>query len=142
MPIEIFKGFVSDFAEGGMIQTATSFAVGDPPVRFYCPGGAGTPFSAGEYVAVAGKRTFIVPGVTHVALAYRRLGYKGSAHFMGVAFPGMCVLLGICGAYGGLFLGPLNAGLKVLAAALVALGFFGLWRLWSMRKACRMLDLD
>lgn len=141
MPIEIFKGFVSDFADGGQVQTAASFSVGDPPVRFYCPGVMVAPFSDGDYVAVAGKRTFFVPGVTHVALAYRRLGYTGSAHFLGVAFPGICILLGICGALGAIFLGPLNVDIKVLAAGLVALETFGVWRLWSMRQACHMLDL-
>jgi len=141
MPIEIFKGVVSDLGESGMIRAAMSFSVGDPPVRFYCPGGDGTLFSNGEYIAVAGKRTFIVPGVTHVALAYRRLGSMGSAHFMGVMLPGGCILFGIIGVLGDLFLGPLNIDLKVFAAGLVALGAFGLWRLWSIRKACRMLEL-
>jgi hypothetical protein len=139
MPIELFKGFVCDYVEGTQRRTAMSFGVGEPPVRFYSPGFTPPPFSAGDYVAVAGKRTF-VPGVTHVALAYRRLGDMGSAHFMNVSFPGACILFGILGAFGLTFLGPLNSATEALAAALLAVGAFGVERLWSMHKACRMLE--
>jgi hypothetical protein len=141
MPIEIFKGFVSDYVEGTQRSTSVSFSVGEPPVRFYSPQflDAAPPFSAGDYVAVAGKRT-LIPGVTHVALAYRRLGDMGSAHFMSVSFPGVCILCGLLGASAAAFLGPLDTATKEFAAALLAVGAFGVRRLWSMRQACRMLD--
>ena len=141
MPIEIFKGFVSDYVEGTRRSAAVSFSVGEPPVRFYSPQllDAVPPFSVGDYVAVAGKRTF-VPGVTHVALAYRRLGDMGSAHFMAVSLPGVCILCGLVGASAVAFLGPLDTATKVFVAALLTVGSFGVWRLWSMRQACRMLD--
>jgi len=140
MPIEIFKGFVSDYVEDTRRGPGASwFSVGEPAVKFYTLGFTAPPFSVGDYVAVAGKRTF-VPGIPHVALAYRRLGDMGNAHFMNVSVPGACVLFGIIGALGGALLGPLNTDTRELSAALIAVGAFGVWRLWLMLKACRMLD--
>lgn len=147
MSIEIFKGSVSDYNSGyadyiggKTVLPIVSFSVGDPPTNFYYLSFSAQPLAAGEYVAVACKRSFVMRG-TRAALAYRNLGDLGSAHFMDVSFPIVFVLFGALGAFGGIFPGPLNNGLKVLTVGLLALGAFGLWRLWSMRRACRMLNL-
>lgn len=145
MSIEAFQGFASDYDNGGRRASICApgmitFSIGNPPVNFWSPFSfAETPFGAGDYVAVAGKRT-LVPGVAYVALAYRRLGDGGTAHFLNVGFPGSCILFGALGLFGGLFLGPLNVDTRTLTAVLLAVGLFGIWRIWSMRAACRMLD--
>ena len=145
MSIEVFQGFAGDYDNGGSRASIyapgmITFSIGDPPVTFWSPFSFGeTPFGAGDYVAVAGKRT-PVPGVAYVALAYRRLGDGGAAHFLNVGFPGSCILFGALGVFGGSFLGPLNVDTRTLAAVLFAVGIFGLWRIWSMRVACRILD--
>jgi hypothetical protein len=143
MTIKITKGIVSSCFDAnnstGRMQMAT-FAVGNPAVNFWSPFSFGDrPFAVGDYIAVAGRRTFI-PGIYYVALAYRRLGSGGTAHFLNVGFPGACILLGLVGAFGVLFLGPLNVATKAESAVLLALGAFGIWRLWSMHRACKMLD--
>lgn len=134
MPTEIVKGFVSDYDSGysAYLQGKTalpivSFAVGEPPVNFYYLSFGSQPLSAGNYVAVACKRSFIMRGA-HIALAYRNLGNLEKAHFMDASFPSAFILFGILGAFGGIFLGPLNDGLKALTAGLLAVGAFGLWR--------------
>lgn len=147
MQIENVKGFVSDYnsgysayIQGKTILPIVSFAVGEPPVNLYYLSFSSQPLSASNYVAVAYKRSLVIQGA-HVALAYRNLGDLGKAHSMDVSFPSAFVLFGMLGAFGGIFLGPLNNGLKGLAAGLLAIGAFGLWRLWSMRRACHMLNL-
>jgi hypothetical protein len=146
MPINIFKGFVADYDNGSSSAGAgaglmvITFAIGNPPVKFWSPFSYGErPFAAGDYVAVAGKRS-LVPGVDQVALAYRRLGTSGNAHFLNIGLPSSCIFFGVIGVFGGLFLGPLNASTRSLAGVLLAIGLFGIWRLWSMHTACRMLD--
>ena len=145
LSIKIVKGFVSDFDNGGKDGgnvtgiMVTTFIVGDPPVSFWSPFSLGSPIATGDYVAVAGQRS-LVPGIGRVALAYRRLGTSGSSHLFNAAFPIMCILFGILGIFGGLFLGPLNAGTRSMTAGLVALGLFGIWRLWCMCTARSMLD--
>lgn len=95
MPTRIFKGFVVGFDNGGSAgagigPVVTTFAIGDPPVNFWSPlSFGGTPIASGYYVAVAGKPS-LVPGITQVALAYRRLGTSGAAHFFNPGLPG-CV---------------------------------------------------
>lgn len=102
MPIEVFQGFASDYDNGGSRANINApgiitFSIGDPPVNIGSPFSFGeTPFSAGDYVAVVGKRT-LVPDAAYVALAYRRLGDAGTAHFLNVAFPGTCILFGVLG---------------------------------------------
>lgn len=145
MPIKVFKGFVIEFDNGSNSSgditglVVTTFSVGDPPVNFWSPFSLGSPIASGDYVAVAGKRS-LVPGVDYVALAYRRLGTSGNAQLFNAAFPVMCILFGVLGAFGGLFLGPLNACTKPMTAVLIALGLFGIWRLWSMYAARRILN--
>jgi|GEM_PF-2980430 len=145
MPIETVKGFVSDYdsgysdyMRGKSVLPIVSFSVGKPPVNLYYLSLGSQPLSAGDYVAVASKRSVVMRGAS-VALAYRNLGTLGSAHFMDVGFPVTFVLFGIIGVFGGIFLGPLNGGLRELSAGLLAVGALGLWRLWSMHKACGML---
>ena len=144
-PIKVFKGFVMDFDNGSSSAGAvnglvvTTFSIGDPPVSFWSPFSFGSPITAGDYVAVAGKRS-LVPGVGHIALAYRHLGASGTAHLFNAVFPTTCILFGSLGALGGLFLGPLDVGTKLLTAGLLALGLFGILRLWSMYTARRMLS--
>lgn len=143
--IKVVKGFVIDFDNGGKDGgnvtglMVTTFMVGDPPVSFWSPLSFDSPIANGDYVAVAGQRS-LVPGVGRVALAYRRLGNSGSAHLFNVPFPIMCLLFGTLGIFGGLFLGPLNAGTGSMTAGLVALGLFGIWRLGCMCMARRMLN--
>lgn len=146
MPINIFKGFAADCDDGsrspgaGVGFAVTTFSIGSPPVSFWSPFSFGSrPFSNGDYVAVAGRRS-LVPGIDQATLAYRRLGTSGTAHFLNVGFPGSCILFGAIGGFGGLFLGPLNFSTRSLTVVLLAIGLFGIWRLWSMHTACRMLD--
>ena len=136
--ISIFKGFVMHFDNGnagaGVGLTVTTFSIGDPPVNFWSPFALDSPIAVGDYVAIAGKPS-LVPGVGHVALAYRHLGASGSAHFFNTSLPVICILFGVLGSFGGMFLGPLNADTKSLAIGLLALGLFGIWRFWSMHTA-------
>ncbi|MEW9570711.1 hypothetical protein ABQJ54_03035 [Rhodanobacter sp. Si-c] len=143
--IEIVKGFVADFDNGGKDGgnvtglIVTTFMVGDPPVSFWSPFSLDSPIATGDYVAVAGQRS-LVPGIGRVALAYRRLGTSGSSHLFNAAFPIMCILFGTLGIFGGLFLRPLNADTESMTVGLVALGLFGIWRLGCMCTARRMLN--
>lgn len=142
--IKVIKGFVVDYDNGGKNGgnvtgiMVTTFMVGDPPVSFWSPFSLDSPIATGDYVAVAGQRS-LVPGIGRVALAYRRLGNSGSAHLFNVTFPIMCLLFGALGIFGGLFLEPSGVDTASMAAG-VALGLFGIWRLWCMCTARSMLN--
>ena len=144
MAIEVVKGFVSYFsrASGSAINGigGAFFSVGEPPVNLYYLGFGSDSFSSGDYVAVACKRSLVVRGAS-VALAYRNLGDLGKAHFVDISYPIVFVFFGILGVLGSIFFDQLITGLKEVAIGLLVVGGFGLWRFWSMYKACRMLDL-
>ncbi|MBD8900323.1 hypothetical protein [Rhodanobacter sp. DHG33] len=142
--IKVIKGFVADFDNGGKDGgnvtglMVTTFTVGDPPVSFWSPLSIGSPIASGDYVAVAGQRS-LVHGIGQVALAYRRLGNSGSAHLFNVAFPIMCFLFGALCIFGGLLLEPGGIDIAAMVAG-IALGLFGIWRLWCMCTARSMLN--
>jgi len=142
--IMIAEGFVMDFDNGGKDGgnvtglMATTFTVGDPPTSFWSLLSLDSPIANGDYIAVAGQRS-LVPGIDRVALAYRRLGNSGSAHFFNLAFPIVCFLFATLGICGSLFLEPSGVDIASMMAG-IALGLFGIWRLWCMCAARRMLN--
>ena len=116
------------------------FSLGEPAIDFYVPGGAAYfPLKAGDFVAIAGRKTF-VPGVQYVALAYRRLGVAGPGRGIGALLPLFCALNGLLGAYFA-YLGALSdpTGRKVFIPMLV-IGALGFYRIVTIQIAARQLD--
>ena len=136
----IFSGIIGEIGESGRYKGGLSFTLGEPPVAFYSPGGMeGAPFSPGDYVAIAARRTF-VPGVQYVALAYRNWGTKGSAQTIGAIWPSLCLGIGAMGAYfayEGALKDPMG---REIFLPMLAAGIFGAFRLATMLHATRLLD--
>jgi hypothetical protein len=98
MSMLIFSGIVGEIGQSGAKKGSLWFTLGEPPVTFYSPGPGSALFKPGDYVAIAAKRTFM-PGVQHVALAYRNWGTKGSSQTIGAVWPSLCLGVGAVGAY-------------------------------------------
>jgi hypothetical protein len=141
----IHTGIISSIAVPTNVTRARafssmSFSLGEPPVTFYIPGGAGyVPFRGGDFVAIAGRKTFM-PGVQWVALAYRRLGVEGPGRGIGYMLPLACLGFGVLGLYFA-YLGALSdANGRNVFVPMLVLGAFGLFRLIAIRAAARQLD--
>jgi len=141
----IHTGFVSAVATSNSQSRAfafasPAFALGEPPATFYVPGGWGyIPFAAGDFVAVAGKKT-PVPGVQYVALAYRRLGVEGRGRWIGGLLPFFGSMAGPFGLYA-MYLGALTEpGGKSLVISTLVIGAVSLYRLASIHAATRQLN--
>lgn len=136
----IFSGIIGEIGEAGRYKGGLTFTLGEPPVAFYSPGGlGGAPFSPGDYVAIAARRTF-VPGAQYVALAYRNWGTKGSSQTIGAVWPSLCLGIGAIGgyfAYEGALKEPMG---REIFLPMLAAGFFGVFRLVTMLRATRLLD--
>lgn len=136
----IFSGIVGEVGKSGRYKGGLSFTLGEPPMVFYSPGGVGgAPFSPGDYVAIAARRTF-VPGVQYVALAYRNWGTKGTGQTVGAIWPSLCLGIGALGgyfAYGGALKDPMG---REIFLPMLAAGIFGAYRLITMLRATRLLD--
>jgi len=120
--------------------SSPAFSLGELGVTFYVPGGwEFAPFKPGDFVAIAGKRTFM-PGVQYVALAYRRLGVGGPGYGIGGVLPLFCLGAGLLGAYFA-YLGALSDpnGRNIFIPMLV-LGVLGLFRFVAIQAAARQLD--
>lgn len=136
----IFSGIIGEIGGAGPHKGGLSFTLGEPPMAFYSPGGMeGAPFSPGDYVAIAARRTFM-PGVQYVALAYRNWGTKGCGHTIGAAWPSLCLGIGAIGAYlayEGALKDPMG---REVFLPMLAAGIFGAFRLVTMLRATRLLD--
>jgi len=138
---EIHTGFVSALENrAGRYTGSPSFSLNDPSVTYYSPGPTPAfPLNQGDYVAVAVKRT-IVPGAQFVAFAYRGLGVGASAKALNAGWQILCIIAGAT------FIGfEIAAPLTDVAPVVPFLSFgslvvFGIFRLISMRLACRALD--
>jgi hypothetical protein len=138
--IEVLSGFVTDGPSAGYRSGGMTFLLGEPPKVIYSPAFlAGTPFSQGDFIAVAAKQTFI-PGADYVALAYRNLGVGGRAQWLNPAWPGLCAIVGAVGAYAFAIPAPVSAERLSIEAIMIAVGAFGVVRLLSMRKATGLLN--
>ena len=141
----IHTGFVSTVAKPNsqyrpFAFASPAFALGEPPITFYVPGGWGyIPFATGDFVAIAGKRT-PVPGVQYVALAYRRLGVEGRGRWLGGLLPLFGLMAGLLGLYC-IYLGALDEpqGKKLVIYTFV-IAAISLYRLASIHAATRQLD--
>ena len=109
-------------------------------LTFYVPGGwEYAPFKPGDFVAIAGRRTF-VPGVSYVALAYRRLGVGGPGHGIGMLLPLVFVIAGLIGSYFA-YLGALTEPRgRIVMLPMLALGILGVYRLIAIHSAARQLN--
>ena len=136
----IFSGIIGEVGKSGWYKGGLSFILGEPPVAFYSPGGMeGAPFSPGDYVAIAARRTF-VPGAQYVALAYRNWGTKGTGQTIGAIWPSLCLGIGAMGAYfayEGALKDPMG---REIFLPMLAAGIFGAFRLVTMLRATRLLD--
>lgn len=136
----IFSGIIGEIGESGRYKGGLSFALGQPPVAFYSPGGSGgAPFRPGDYVAIAARRTF-VPGAQYVALAYRNWGTKGSGQTIGAIWPSLCLGIGAIGAYFAYEGALKNLMGREIFMPMLAAGIFGVFRLFTMLRATRLLD--
>jgi hypothetical protein len=136
----IFSGIVGEVGESGRYKGGLWFTLLQPPVAFYSPGGLeGAPFSPGDYVAIAARRTF-APGAQYVALACRNWGTKGSSRTIGATWPSLCLGIGAIGAYfvyKGVLKDPMG---REIFLPMLAAGIFGAFRLVTMLRATRLLD--
>lgn len=117
-----------------------SFSLGEPPTTFYSPGALGAmSIQAGDFIAVAAKRTF-VPGAQYVALAYRRLGVNGPGQTIGAGWPVACMAVGLLGGYA-VNLGAMQeTNGPIIFIPMILLGIFGALRLLAMRHSVRLLN--
>jgi hypothetical protein len=141
----IHTGMVETVAESNRRSRLFSFAspvfsLGGPGTYFYVLGGwSYKPFSAGDFIAVAGRRTFML-GVQFAELAYRNVGVGGSAYGLGNLLPMFLMLAGLLAGYFA-YLGALSdpIGRRVFIPMLV-LGFLGAYRIVKIRLAVSQLN--
>jgi hypothetical protein len=116
------------------------FSLGELNVTFYVPGGwEFAPFKPGDFVAIAGRKTFM-PGVQYVALAYRRLWVGGPGHGIGRVLPLSCVGAGLLGAYFAYLCALSDLNGRNIFIPMLALGALGLFRLVAIQAAVRQLN--
>lgn len=96
------------------------------------------PFASNEYVALAVTPGFL-SGSNYVALAYRNVGQRASAHPASLIPASVAILLGLMGVANLVFLSGAGAPLIVLSIACTGAGLAGFARVRNILKARRLL---